>query len=84
MGDSLIIKSKEIDLKVKDITEQSKIIEKIREDIKSKENFINEIKELEVQKIENINNMKTNNENLKLKNDNFIQMINSLENKLKN
>ena len=84
LGDSLIIKSKEIDLKVKDITEQSEIIEKIGEDIKSKENFINEIKELEVQKIENINNMKTNNENLKKKNDNFIQILSSLENKLKN
>jgi len=43
-----------------------------------------EIKDLENQKEENIKNMKKNNEILKQKNANFIQMLSALEEKIKN
>ena len=50
--------------------------------ILKKKNFINEIKELETQKEEEIENMKNNNFNLKQKNEQLISMLNALESKL--
>jgi hypothetical protein len=83
--DLLNDKNKEVDIKVNNVIDnENNRIKKLDETFNSKKNFLKEIKDLENKKEENINNMKKNNETLKQKNASLIQMLSTLEEKIKN
>ena len=64
------------------INEGKNQVEQVKENIQAKKDFVEEISKLEKQKKDDIENMKNNNNTLKQKNKQLIQMLTALESKL--
>jgi TolA-binding protein len=64
------------------INEGKNQVEQVKENIQAKKDFVEEISKLEKQNKDDIENMKNNNNTLKQKNEQLIQMLTALESKL--